>query len=106
VALDHGRALYQGPVNGFQTGSSAMLLIAPEAAEDLPLLEDLLLEMGLRGHVRGDALEAEVPAEQARSLAAEINRTAMARGCVLVELQIRRRTLEEAYLELVAGASG
>ena len=112
-----GRVAFQGPVEALvrsrpphllltaPDGASADLVADIAAALDLPATTSAPPE-GLSG--RDVAVELDPAADDAgaQALAAELNRRAHAAGVVLARLELRRPTLEEAFLEMTGTASG
>jgi hypothetical protein len=87
-----------------------LLEARPERPEDLDLLADIAAALDWPAAVTAGQLIVEVPPttsdDEALVRAAELNRRAHAVGVVLVRLEVRRPTLEEAFFELTGTGSG
>ncbi len=98
VVLQRGHVVYEGTVAGLSTGT-AELVVAAAQAVDLPAVAQICDEVNLPHRRDGDRLIVEAPA----LFAEHLNRTAMQRGVVLVELSPRRASLEDAFFGLIEG---
>jgi ABC-2 type transport system ATP-binding protein len=103
VVINDGSLLYQGRAEGFLGRVPTMIALAPEHPGDLPRLAALVRADGHEPH--HDDVEVTVPVDEdeARSVAAALNRAAVARGIVLAELHTRRPSLESQYLAAIGG---
>jgi ABC-2 type transport system ATP-binding protein len=105
VLIDTGRSLYQGPTREFLDAAAGGLAVAPQHAEQLESLNDVLVAHGLRTQLRGGQLVINVDDVEASDIAACVNRAAFDAGIVLVEIGRIRTTLEDQYLALVQGGA-
>ncbi len=103
VMIDEGSCLYQGATSDLLTGAGARLRLAPQAADDLLRLAELVAGRGLSVETRDDHVLVAVDGTDARRLAAELNTAAMDAGVVLFELRNVAVTLEDRYLAMVSG---
>ena len=103
IVIDDGALLYQGPADGFLGRVPTTIALAPEDPGDLERLAALLRADG--HEPRRDDGELTVPVEDddARDVAAALNRAAAAHGIVLAELHRRQPTLESQYLAAIGG---
>jgi ABC-2 type transport system ATP-binding protein len=104
IVINDGSLLYQGPAEGFLGRVPTMVALAPEHLGDLERLASVVRADG--HEPRTEDAELTVPVEKerdARALAAALNRAAVAHGIVLVELHIRRPSLESQYLAAIGG---
>jgi ABC-2 type transport system ATP-binding protein len=103
IVIDDGALLYQGPADGFLGRVPTTIAVAPEDPGDLERLAALLRADG--HEPRRDDGELTVPVEDddARDVAAALNRAAAAHGIVLAELHRRQPTLESQYLAAIGG---
>jgi ABC-2 type transport system ATP-binding protein len=104
IVINDGSLLYQGPAEGFLRREPTVIALAPEHAGDLDRLASLIRADGHEPR-RAD-LELTVPVDEnaARTVAAALNKTAVAHGIVLAELHTRRPSLESQYLAAIGGA--
>jgi ABC-2 type transport system ATP-binding protein len=117
VLIRAGKVAFQGPVETLvRSRPPHLLLTAPDAAS-ADLVADIAAALDLPATTSGPqegrpgrdvAVELDPAADDAgaQALAAELNRRAHASGVVLARLELRRPTLEEAFLELTGTASG
>ncbi len=105
VMIDEGRLVYQGPTADLLASAVTSLSIAPRDPRDLDALRTLLVSGGYS--VSGDQHRLAVAVDNADpvDLAADINRSTMEGGIVLVELRHVREGLEDRYLSMV-GVNG
>jgi ABC-2 type transport system ATP-binding protein len=101
IVINDGSLLYQGPADSFLGRVPTVVALAPEHPADLDRLAELIRADGHEAH--REELELSVPVEEdeARAVAAALNRAAIARGIVLAELYTRRPTLESQYLAAI-----
>jgi ABC-2 type transport system ATP-binding protein len=104
IVIDEGRLIFQGPATDVLDGSGERLVVAPEHADDLDRLRDILAAAGHESRPVDDHLEIAVDRANPRSLAAAVNRAAGAGGIVLTELRVTHTSLEDRYLTMVNGA--
>jgi len=105
VLIDGGRSLYQGATRDLLGSVAASLAVAPQHDADRDVLGAVLRGRGLRVAITDDHLVVDVDGEDARRLAADVNRLAFDAGVVLAELRPVRTSLEDRYLELVQGGA-
>jgi ABC-2 type transport system ATP-binding protein len=96
VVLKRGRVVYEGTVAGLSTDTEELVVAAANAA-DLPAVAQICDEVHMPHRQDVDRLIIEAPALFAEYL----NRTAMQRGIVLIELSPRRASLEDAFFDLI-----
>jgi ABC-2 type transport system ATP-binding protein len=101
IVIDEGSLLYQGPTAGFLGRVPTVIALAPENFDDLDRLAALAQAHG--HETRREDVELTVPVDEhdARSVAAALNRAAIAEGIVLTELHLRRPSLESQYLAAI-----
>ncbi|MDQ3573806.1 MAG: ABC transporter ATP-binding protein [Actinomycetota bacterium] len=104
VVIDKGSVVYQGPADRFLGEAEAVLTLAAEHEADAGHLAALVRSAGFDADRRGAELAVPLGAADPRSAAAVLNRAALDEGIVLVELHLRRATLESHYLTLVEGS--
>ena len=104
IVIDEGRLIFQGPAAEVLDGSGERLVVAPEHADDLDRLREILAAAGHDSRTVDDHLEIAVDRANPRSLAAAVNRAAGAGGIVLTELRVTHTSLEDRYLTMVNGA--
>jgi ABC-2 type transport system ATP-binding protein len=117
VVIKAGRRLFQGSVEQILDGGHDELVLGCEHPADLSRLGELLARHGLaatRDGVRLRALRATRPTrtrdtatgqDEWTALLARINRAAAAEDITLVELTVRRSSLEDRYEELMSGGT-
>ncbi len=110
VLIRAGRLAFAGPTGDLvRRRPPHLLLRAPDAA-GAELVADVAAALDLPAVTDGTRVEVELPPTvtdpDAGTLAADLNRRAHAAGVVLSALELRRPTLEEAFLELTGTASG
>jgi ABC-2 type transport system ATP-binding protein len=111
VMIRRGGLVFQGPVNDLVRSHPPRLVLRPERADDVSLVDDIVAALDWPSTV---SAEGEVVVELALSdsdddaylRAAEVNRRTHAAGVVLTRLEVRRPTLEEAFFELTGTGSG
>ena len=103
IVINDGSLLYQGPTEGFLGRVPTVVALAPEHLDDLDRLAALVRADG--HDPRSEDAELTVPVDEhdARTVAAALNRAAVAHGIVLSELHVRRPTLESQYLAAIGG---
>jgi ABC-2 type transport system ATP-binding protein len=105
VLIDTGRSLYQGPTRAFLDDAGGGLELMPQYPDQVERLLELLVGQGLRTQRRDDHLVVNLDGLPSSDIAAIVNRAAFEADIVLVELGVKRTTLEDRYLTLVqAGA--
>jgi ABC-2 type transport system ATP-binding protein len=103
IVINDGSLLYQGPTKGFLGRVPTVIAIAPENLGDLDRLAAMIRENG--HEPRREDIELTVPVDErdARTVAAALNKAAVAHGIVLAELHTRRPNLESQYLAAIEG---
>jgi ABC-2 type transport system ATP-binding protein len=101
IVIDEGSLLYQGPTAGFLGRVPTVIALAPEDVGDLDRLAALARAAGYEARSEDAELTVPVGERDARSLAAALNRAAIAEGIVLTELHLRRPSLESQYLAAI-----
>jgi ABC-2 type transport system ATP-binding protein len=101
IVINDGSLLYQGAAEGFLGRVPTVIALVPEHADDLDRLAALIRADG--HEPRRDEAELSVPVEEdeARTVAAALNKAATAHGIVLAELHTRRPSLESQYLAAI-----
>jgi ABC-2 type transport system ATP-binding protein len=105
VVIERGAGIYAGPAAEFLGGTEPTVGVAPERADDLPVLARLFAADGRELDATPERLLVAVGDDDPRSLAARLNRVAHEHGIVLAELGQRHRNLEDRYLNLVQGGT-
>jgi ABC-2 type transport system ATP-binding protein len=103
IVIDGGRLIFQGPAAELLDHSGSTLVVAPEHPRDLARLRGLLAAAGHDGEPAEDHLLIALHEDDARGLAAAVNRAAADAGIVLAELRVARMSLEDRYLSMVNG---
>jgi ABC-2 type transport system ATP-binding protein len=106
IVIDRGSLVYQGPAAGFLDDATSTIAIAPLHDEDRVRLAELAMAEGYDVELEVDALVIPVYTGDPSEGAARLYRLAADEDIVLVELHVRRPTLESQYLSAVAGAEG
>jgi ABC-2 type transport system ATP-binding protein len=101
IVIDNGSLLYQGPTEGFLERAPTVLALAPEHHGDLDRLAAVAQAEGHEPSTDDTELILPVEERNARTVAAALNRAALAQGIVLAELHLRRPTLEAQYLAAI-----
>jgi ABC-2 type transport system ATP-binding protein len=103
IVINDGSLLYQGPADAFLGRVSTVIALVPEHPNDIGRLEALVRADG--HEPGGEDTELTVPIDEgdARTVAAALNRAALAHGIVLAELHTRRPSLESQYLAAIGG---
>jgi len=97
VMIDHGRLLYDGPIDQILDRQQAELIVATEHPSDLGTVARLAAEAGhYSTPANGHLLRIQAPA----SYAATLNRQAIAQGVTLVELHHEQPSLEQTFLSM------
>ena len=97
VMIDHGRLLYDGPIDQILDRQQAELVVATEQPGDLGTVARLAAEAGhYSTPANGHLLRIQAPA----SYAATLNRQAMEHDVTLVELHHEQPSLEETFLSM------
>ena len=104
IFIDGGRVIFEGPAAELLDETGAALVVAPEYAGDLARLGGVLTAAGHDAQPGEERLRVALEAgDDARSLAADVNRVAAGAGIVLAELRVARTSLEDRYLSMVKG---
>jgi ABC-2 type transport system ATP-binding protein len=103
IVIDEGSLVYQGPARGFLGQVSAVIALAPEHLGDLDRLAALARADGHEPRLEDSEVLVPVEDQDARAVAAALSKAAVARGIVLVELHLRRPSLEAQYLAAIDG---
>jgi ABC-2 type transport system ATP-binding protein len=101
IVIDRGSLVYQGPTEGFLGQAGTVVALAPELPVDLERLAGLARADGREPQRERDELIVPVGEEDPRLVALALNKAAIAEGIVLVELHVRRPSLESNYLAIV-----
>ena len=101
VVIDKGAVVYQGPADRFLVEGDAVLTLSAEHEGDAGRLAGLVRSAGFEAERRGTEVAVSVGGADPRAAAATLSRAALDEGIVLVELHLRRATLESHYLTLV-----
>jgi ABC-2 type transport system ATP-binding protein len=104
VVIDHGSLVYQGTAEGFLAQAVPAVTAKPEHAADLDRLAAIVRAGGLGADHDGGELLVSADGRDARAVAVQVNRAAIAEGIVLAELHVRRPDLESHYLAVLEGA--
>jgi ABC-2 type transport system ATP-binding protein len=97
VMIDHGRLLFDGPIDQVLARQRPELVVAAEHPGDLATVARLAVEAGHPDTTaNGRFLRVQAPA----SFAAELNRLAMDQGVTLVELRPEQPNLEDTFLHM------
>jgi ABC-2 type transport system ATP-binding protein len=94
VALKAGRVVYQGTV---QQLSTAEIVVRTANVSQLALVEVVCADANVPCRRDGERVVVSASADFAEHL----NRTAMERGAILVELSPRSASLEDAFFDLI-----
>jgi ABC-2 type transport system ATP-binding protein len=104
IFIDGGRVIFEGPAAELLDETGAALVVAPEYAGDLARLGGVLTAAGHDAQPGEERLRVALEAgDDARSLAADVNRVAAGAGIVLAELRVARTSLEDRYQSMVKG---
>ena len=103
IVINDGSLLYQGPADGFLGRVPTTIALAPEHPGDLDRLSALIRADGHDPRRDNGALTVPVDEDDAKALAAALNKAAVAHGIVLAELHTRRPSLESQYLAAIGG---
>ncbi|CAN5311374.1 ABC transporter ATP-binding protein [soil metagenome] len=106
VMIDEGRLVYQGATADLLTTAVTGLIVRPRDPGDLEALRTLLASDGYSVSPDDRRLTVVVHDADPIELAAHINRLAMHKGIVLIELCHVRAGLEDQYLSMVGGNDG
>jgi ABC-2 type transport system ATP-binding protein len=101
VVLKDGAALFAGPASEVIGARSGGLVVRPERADQMEVVERIALSKGYAVTRREDALHIAAPPE----FAAALNRGCMAAEVTLVELHSMQPTLEESFLTMIEGGA-
>jgi ABC-2 type transport system ATP-binding protein len=105
AVIDHGTLVFQGPAEKLMDGAETRLIVASEQTADRQRLRSLFLAKGYEVEITDGGLAVIVENREPRIVAADLNRTAIADGLVLVELRVDRMNLEERYLDMMNGGN-
>ncbi|HVU90922.1 MAG TPA: ABC transporter ATP-binding protein [Jatrophihabitans sp.] len=103
MIIEHGSLFYAGEAAAFGARTGNEILLAPADPVDLLTLAEVLAAAGHEAGSTGEELVVTVEGEDARAVAASLNRAAAGAGIVLAELHVRRPTLESTYLRMFEG---
>jgi ABC-2 type transport system ATP-binding protein len=103
IVINDGSLLYQGPADEFLGRVPTVVTLAPEHPGDLDRLASLIRTDGHDTRTEDAELTVPVSEEDARTVAAALNKAAVAHGIVLAELHVRRPSLESQYLAAIGG---
>ncbi|MEP6560399.1 MAG: ABC transporter ATP-binding protein [Nakamurella sp.] len=111
VVIRSGRLVFQGTVADLIARRPPTIVMRPENRYDTDRLAGLAKEMGLVPVLQDDgevlvSLSPSMSRDESYSSAAELNRRAHRADILLARLDMRRPTLEDAFLELTGGRSG
>jgi ABC-2 type transport system ATP-binding protein len=101
IVINDGSLLYQGPAEGFLGRVPTMIALAPEDLGDLDRLAAMIRAGGHEPYRADGELTVPVDEHDARTVAAALNRAAVADGIVLAELHTRRPNLESQHLAAI-----
>jgi ABC-2 type transport system ATP-binding protein len=101
IVIDEGALLYQGAAEGFLGRVPTVIALAPEHPGDLERLAELARAGGHEPRREDGGLTVPVQEDEARAVAAALNRAASSGGIVLSELHVRRPSLESQYLAAI-----
>jgi ABC-2 type transport system ATP-binding protein len=103
IVIDEGSLLYQGPAEAFLGRVPTVLVLVPEHLADLDRLAAIARADGHEPQLEDDELIMPVEENDAKAVAAALNKAANARGIILAELHLRRPSLESQYLAAIGG---
>jgi ABC-2 type transport system ATP-binding protein len=103
VVIERGRLLYGGAAQGFMT-ETAEVVLSPAKPSALAAVLRIAASEGYEAERDGENVVVAVEASRARQAAAALNQAAAAAGVGLAEVHVRRASLEDHYLKVVAGA--
>jgi ABC-2 type transport system ATP-binding protein len=103
IVINDGSLLHQGPAESFLGRVPTVVALAPEHLGDLDRLGSLIRADGHEPSREEAELTVPVNEDDARSVAAALNKAAATHGIVLAELDIRRPSLESQYLAAIGG---
>jgi ABC-2 type transport system ATP-binding protein len=101
VVLKDGTALFAGPASEVIGARSGGLVVRPERADQMEVVERIALSRGYAVTRRDGALQIAAPSE----FAAALNRSCMAAEVTLVEIHSMQATLEESFLTMIEGGA-
>jgi ABC-2 type transport system ATP-binding protein len=96
VVIRFGELVYSGSLAGLMAHATERVVVAPELADDMPRLVDVVEANGWAGEVSGDELIVNLPAERS----AELGRAISAAGLTLRMLNPEADSLETVFLRL------
>jgi ABC-2 type transport system ATP-binding protein len=103
LVINDGSLLYQGPADSFLQRVPTVIALVPQRHDDLGRLAAIVRAEGHDPGNSASELTVPVDEEEARAVAAALNKAANRRGIVLVELHTRKPSLESQYLAAVGG---
>jgi ABC-2 type transport system ATP-binding protein len=103
IVINDGSLLYQGPADSFLGRVPTTIALAPEHPGDLQRLAALIRADGHEPRRDNGGLAVPVDNDDAKAVAAALNKAAVAHGIVLAELHTRRPSLESQYLAAIGG---
>jgi ABC-2 type transport system ATP-binding protein len=101
IVINDGSLLYQGPAKEFLGRVPTVVALAPEDPRDLDRLAAMIRADGHEPRRDDGAVTVPVDEREARTVAAALNKSAVAHGIVLAELHTRRPNLESQYLAAI-----
>jgi ABC-2 type transport system ATP-binding protein len=96
VIIRAGMLLFSGAVDELVASQQSVLTAQPERSGDLHRLAALIAGAGRSTEIVGDRIKVTAPP----TWAAELNRTAMDAGIILIELGAASQSLEDIFFEL------
>ena len=103
LVINDGSLLYQGPADSFFRRAPTVIALVPERDGDLGRLAAIVRAEGHDPTNGASELTVPVAEEEARAVAAALNKAANRRGIVLAELHTRKPSLESQYLAAIGG---
>jgi ABC-2 type transport system ATP-binding protein len=104
LVIDHGRLVYAGDAQAFQSQGIREVVLGPLDTDDLLALADIVANTGFDAGRQGDLLVvSDIDGHDPRGLAATLNAAAANGGIALAEVHVRRPTLESSYLQTLEG---
>jgi ABC-2 type transport system ATP-binding protein len=103
LVINDGSLLYQGPADSFFRRAPTVIALVPERDGDLGRLAAIVRAEGHDPTNGASELTVPVAEEEARAVAAALNRAANRRGIALAELHTRKPSLESQYLAAIGG---
>ena len=111
VMIRSGRLAFQGTVAELVTQRPTTIALRPDRRDDLGRVAEIAAAAGLPATMQGeDELVVELPPSMSRedsySRAAQLNRRAHDADILLARIELRRPTLEDAFLQMTGLQSG